>query len=223
MGTDLRRLGVLTVGQAPRDDITPTLRAVFGEPVHLQQCGALDGLTDAGVADLAPIDGETPLETRLLSGDPVLVAEERLKPLLRAVADRLTSSCDVTFVLCSGEFPALAESHPAVVQPVHILRGAVTAFCRNRVLGIIGPPSDMTEALARWGAFAGAVITSAASPYGHDGEVAAAAADLAERGAQIMFLNDMAFTAEHRAAAAIAGVPVLCALTVVARVLRDVV
>src|SRR5665647_3527413 len=211
MGTGHRRLGVLTVGQAPRDDVTPTLRAVLGESVLLRESGALDGLTEEGLADLAPRDSETPLETRLSGGAPVLVAEERL-----------VRSCDLTLLLCSGEFPALAESHIGVVQPVHLLRGAVAALCHDRVLGIVGPASDMEGAPRRWGRCAGAVITSAASPYGRDGEVGAAVDDLAERGAQLVFLNDMAFTAEHRAAAASAGLPVLCATTVVAHVLKDV-
>jgi len=222
MGTGHRRLGVLTVGQAPRDDVTPTLRAVLGESVLLRESGALDGLTEEGLADLAPRDSETPLETRLSGGAPVLVAEERLVPLLRAAAERLARSCDLTLLLCSGEFPALAESHIGVVQPVHLLRGAVAALCHDRVLGIVGPASDMEGAPRRWGRCAGAVITSAASPYGRDGEVGAAVDDLAERGAQLVFLNDMAFTAEHRAAAASAGLPVLCATTVVAHVLKDV-
>src|SRR5665647_3521092 len=130
MGTGHRRLGVLTVGQAPRDDVTPTLRAVLGESVLLRESGALDGLTEEGLADLAPRDSETPLETRLSGGAPVLVAEERLVPLLRAAAERLARSCDLTLLLCSGEFPALAESHIGVVQPVLVAEERLVPLLR---------------------------------------------------------------------------------------------
>jgi len=223
VGSDLRHLGLLTVGQSPREDVTPTLRAILGESVHLRESGALDGLTEAGITGLSPRNGETPLETRLSDRAPVLVAEERLVPLLRQAADRLEVTCDRTLLLCSGEFPALAESHPAVVQPVHLLRGMVRAFCADRVLGIVGPSSDMDAAPQRWGAYARTVVTSAASPYGGEVGVRAAAAAVVELGAQLVFLNDMAFTGEHRATATAAGVPVLCATIAAGLLIGEVV
>ena len=49
-------LGTLTIGQAPRADITPILRAVLPEGTQLMQAGVLDGLSKEQIAaDYAPI------------------------------------------------------------------------------------------------------------------------------------------------------------------------
>jgi protein AroM len=220
MGSDPLSIGLLTVGQSPRDDVRPTLRAILGESVHLRESGALDGLTRAGLDELGPAPGETPLETRAAGGG-IMVSEERLLRLLRAAASRLEDSCDLTLLLCSGEFPELAESHPRVIQPVHLLRGTVRALCRGRVLGIVGPQSDVADAPERWGAYATRVVASAASPYGAAAAVGAAARKVVDQGGELVFLNDMAFTGRHRSHAAAAGAPVLCATTLVAQAVRD--
>ncbi len=221
MRRDRLRLGLLTVGQSPREDVTPTLRAILGESVHLRESGALDGLTEEDLRALAPHEGETPLET-WCHGGAVVVAEERLMPRLQAAADRLERLSDLTLLLCSGEFPELTLSHPGVVQPVHMLRGAVRALCAGGVLGIVGPESDMSEAPGRWQEYATTVITAAASPYAAITEVRVAVADLVDRGATLVFLNDMAFTSDHRSQASNAGARVLCATTWVATALEDI-
>src|SRR5665647_636386 len=113
MGTGHRRLGVLTVGQAPRDDVTPTLRAVLGESVLLRESGALDGLTEEGLADLAPRDSETPLETRLSGGAP---RGRRLRRPAGAVRDdrgrARPQGRPVTSIACSGGSVMTGDDDP---------------------------------------------------------------------------------------------------------------
>ena len=221
MVSDLRHLGLLTVGQSPRADVTPTLRAILGESVHLCESGALDGLSEADIAALAPEVGETPLETRSSAG-PVILSQERLLPLLEAAAERLADSCEVALLLCSGEFPTLTERVPQVIQPVHLLRGVVQGWCSGRTLGIVGPETDMEEAPQHWGVYARELKVSAASPYGPPEGISSAAVDVVDRGAEFVFLNDMAFTTVHQVMAKRAGRPVLCATTAIASLLKDV-
>ena len=37
-------VGLVTIGQAPRDDVVPDMVEILGRDVHLVQAGALDGL-----------------------------------------------------------------------------------------------------------------------------------------------------------------------------------
>ncbi|MGH3750343.1 MAG: AroM family protein, partial [Micromonosporaceae bacterium] len=57
-------LGVVTIGQAPRDDLVPEMVPLL-PPARIVEHGALDGMSAAQIADLAPKPGEQPLTSRL--------------------------------------------------------------------------------------------------------------------------------------------------------------
>ena len=55
----IRKIGTLTIGQAPRSDITPILEAALPPHVECLHAGVLDGLDDAAVAArFAPQPGD---------------------------------------------------------------------------------------------------------------------------------------------------------------------
>ena len=47
------RIGMVTVGQAPRTDVVPDMATLLPD-VEIVQAGALDGLDRAAIATLAP-------------------------------------------------------------------------------------------------------------------------------------------------------------------------
>ena len=69
-----RTLGIITIGQAPRDDISDlfAIHAPAGTRVILR--GALDGLSDAEVDTLRPENGADTLYTRLRGGRDVKIS-----------------------------------------------------------------------------------------------------------------------------------------------------
>lgn len=218
----VRTLGLLTLGQAPRLDVTPSLRRLLGPRVRIVERGGLDGFTGASLAALAARDGEAQVETRLASGAAFAVRRAALLARLVEAGQHLAATCDLALLLCSGEFPALAEACPGLVQPIHILRGVVRAVAADRVLGIIGPASDMAEAPEQWRPYAPRVVCAAASPYQRNGAAAAAGRAAAGLGAQVILLDDMGFNDGHRKAVArAANLPVLCASTLTARALKE--
>ena len=215
-------LGLLTLGQSPRADVTPAFRAVLGDAVRILERGALDGLEGEALHQLRALPPEPALETRLRSGAPIGLRKAALLPLLETAARALAAECDAVLLLCSGAFPALEDSCPELIQPVHLLRGAVRALCRQRRLGVIGPASDLDAAPDQWAPFAARVVCSPASPYEPVAATAVAARALVRAGAQVVLLDDLGFGLEHRAAAAACGVPVLCATTLAARTLLEI-
>jgi protein AroM len=219
-----RTLGLLTLGQSPRADVTPTLRAILGESVRILEQGALDGLGPEGLEALRAGDGEHPLETRLLTGEAIGLSRAALMPRLIAAGAELSGRCQSVLLLCSGEFPDLAAACPRLIQPIRILRGIIAAVAEHRTLGLIGPGSDLAGAPGQWHAYAPRLICAPGSPYGPADALAAAGRDLAARGADLIFLDDMGFSEAHRLTVALeARLPVLCATTLTARVLGEVV
>ncbi|MCE1195720.1 AroM family protein [bacterium] len=117
------KIGGLTIGQAPRDDVAREFQEAAGEGVELIQAGALDGLTREAIAACAP-DPARPgvvLVTRLLDGTEVALDEALILPLLRAGIGRLEEVGVSSIALfCTGEFPPLETSVP-LLRPDRIL------------------------------------------------------------------------------------------------------
>src|SRR6185437_12553493 len=83
----MQRVGLITIGQSPREDIVASMfdrSASFACIEH----GALDDLNQAQIEQLAPQDDELPLVSRLRDGTEVLIAKERIIPLLQRAVER---------------------------------------------------------------------------------------------------------------------------------------
>jgi protein AroM len=219
----VRTLGLLTLGQTPRADVTPTLQSLLGKSVRILERGGLDGLSAQELAAVTAREGESQLETRLRSGAAIALSKKAVLPRLIEAGQWLARESDALLLLCSGEFPALAQACPGLIQPIHILRGVISAVARNRVLGLVGPESDLAAAPAQWAPHAAKVICAAASPYEALDAAVAAGISLAGRGAEVILMDDMGFNEQHRTAVSHAvRCPVICATTVTARVLCEV-
>lgn len=68
----MKKLGLITVGQAPRDDVIIDLLPIFGPEIELIQAGALDGLSLQEISSFAPQDGDYVLVSRLKDGSSVI-------------------------------------------------------------------------------------------------------------------------------------------------------
>src|SRR3546814_14784636 len=79
-----RQVASLTVGQTPRSDVLPDILSHMPFPVEVEEFGALDGLSDAEIADLAPRSGEYSLITRLCDGRDVVISKQRAAEIGRA-------------------------------------------------------------------------------------------------------------------------------------------
>jgi len=192
------KLGILTLGQSPRDDIIPTFESVLGEGVTYIQSGALDKLTPYEIEQITTNIENIGIETRLLSGESILVRKESLIKNLTEKAIELDEECDKTVLLCSGRFPALKRSTPNLIQPIEYLHPLVKAAASDRCLCIVGPDSDMAMAPYQWRDSAQKIVTAAASPYEQDKKLKNAAKIAKESGAELIFMDDMGFTEAQR-------------------------
>jgi protein AroM len=70
-----KRVAFVTIGQSPRNDVVPDILAETRVKFEATERGALDGLDDATIADLAPRRGEERLVSRLRDGREVLLGK----------------------------------------------------------------------------------------------------------------------------------------------------
>src|SRR2546422_953146 len=75
------RVGMVTIGQAPRVDVVPAMADVLGPDVEIIERGALDGLGGDEIAQLAPESDDEVLVTRLTDGSSVFVGKRGVTPL----------------------------------------------------------------------------------------------------------------------------------------------
>ena len=165
---------VLTIGQAPRDDIEKELRQVLGErPIEMR--GALDGLSAEEINQFSPESASDTFHTRLANGVDVMISKKavtgRLEEMLATTGSR------PVVVACTGKFVGLSR-HQNVLFPSTILEGVVDAVAPAEcTLGVLVPLAEQVEPLTRqWHRSNREVVVAAVKPGDDPTEAAAALA-----------------------------------------------
>lgn len=215
-----RHLAILTIGQSPRDDVVPVLQQFLPERVSIHQVGALDELDDHGIANLAPRNEWDGIETRLRTGQSVVVSKAGLDALLVHAISGLHDDGPVLF-LCSSAFPAI-HGKPGIIQPNELILPIVRHVASGHLLGVIGPESDLPRQPDYWHPHAPGAIFAAGSPHSSPDSLRISGAQLMADGATILFLDCMGFSEDTREMlSSTLGIPVLCATTLVGRLLAE--
>jgi protein AroM len=219
-------LGTLTIGQAPRPDVTPIIDRHVPADVHRIHRGVLDGLPDAEIdARFIARPGEPVLVTRLQDGR---VAELSRRRMREGVQDALgvleAEGCDVILLLCTGTFEGLECKQAWLVEPDHIIPGMVAGLIEQRQLGIIVPiASQIGSESGKWHSLATPPIFASASPYGanSEAEVRRAGTELKARGAEAILLDCIGFIEWHRAVLQPFDIPVILSNAAAAKAVSE--
>jgi protein AroM len=143
-------LGTLTIGQAPRPGVTPTIDRHVPAKVRHMHRGVLDGLSDAEIdARFRAAPEEPVLVTRLKNGRVVELSRRRVR---EGVQDKLVvleaDGCDVILLLCTGTFEGLECNKAWLVEPDHIIPGMVAGLVERRQLGVPASSNGGNSALS---------------------------------------------------------------------------
>ena len=194
----MKTVGMITIGQSPRDDIVPEMEKLLWPDIRVTQAGALDGLSRAEIAALAPAPGQDALITRLTDGTSVVVAKQRISDLVQARLDQLADTVDASVILCTGTFH-LRSAHP-ILEPDRIMFAAAQALFDGGRFGVIIPIAEQREsATARWGAIGERLTVAVSSPYRGPAGVEEAAKELRAAGATLVMMDCMGFTQAMKA------------------------
>ena len=223
----MRTVGFVTIGQSPRPDIMEEFeRALPG--VRLAQRGALDDLTDAEIAALAPSPGDEVLVSRLRSGRPARLAHRPIDGRVQICLGRFAEEgVALVVLLCTGEFPGLAfrgvllRPHRVLPHVVAAVREGLPADAPVRLGVMVPDEAQIPQAESRWSGRA-AVTVAAASPYGDAATLARGARTLAAAAVSLVVMDCIGYTREmQQAVARAAGVPVVFATGALALVARE--
>ncbi|HEY3064802.1 MAG TPA: AroM family protein [Methylomirabilota bacterium] len=222
------RIGMVTIGQAPRVDVVPEMADLIGPRAEIVERGALDGLDGSAIAALAPRPRDEVLVTRLADGSSVFLGKERVTPLVQARIDAVErDGAALTVVLCTGTFAGLRATRP-LVEPDRVLHGVLRGVAFRGRLGILTPSErHIEQTRARWTAYGFDPVVLALSPYHgdvSDHDVAGITHTLREAGVGFVLGDCMGFRRSVREGLAAAlGVPVVIANLLVARVVAELI
>lgn len=235
MGGKKRRLAAITIGQAPRVDLTPDILPLLPEGVDLVEYGALDERTFEeveaafGAGEFALREGDETLVSRMRDGRQAHFTERYVTPLVQAKIDQAEEEgADAVVLLCTGAFPPFSHRVP-LVEPQGLLHAVVGALCDGRPVGDLVPmPDQVDQTYAYWGEHGVEVQVAAVSPYlNTPAKVGAAAARAfgaagTDHRVALVCTDCMGFTTEmKRAIEDATGLSVVLPRTLVARVLAE--
>ncbi len=218
-----RTLGIVTIGQAPRDDIVELFAAQAPAGTKVILRGALDGLSDAEVDALPPQNGADTLYTRLRGGRDVKISKQAVIDRSPATLARLRADgCDAIIYACTGEFPPM-EGDEGVLFPSRVLSGLAEGLLPRGRLGLLVPFAEQGEKLkAKWARAGVEVVVEALVPSASPAETKAVADRLAAAKPDLIALDCMSYTPATKAAMKErVPAPTLLAITATGRILRE--
>ncbi|HUZ02269.1 MAG TPA: AroM family protein [Thermomicrobiaceae bacterium] len=219
----MNRIGLITIGQGPRDDVVASMFDAR-PPAGLLQAGALDLLDDDAIGRLGPRPGDDPLVTRLGDGREVEIAEGRIVEHLQGALDRVVDAgAGIVVVLCTGEFPELRSRVP-IIFPDRLLRGTVDALLPAGVLGVLMPHRGQGSLMSRkWATATRSIACAVASPYTESSVLAMRARELASRDVDLIVMDCMGYDRRMKSAVAAAvGLPTMLANRLVGRIVEEI-
>jgi len=219
------RIGLVSAGQSPEEDLSPFLRNSFCRPVEVIERAIQDDLDREAIAALRPDPGEPGVVTKLRDGSLPLLAQRKIAPVLQGVVHRLVEEgAQNVVILCGAEW-STTRSARLVVNPGRLLPSAISALVWGRRLGIIKPSPNHVEKERKRYADLGveAVVTSAPpvpDPARFD-TVREAASYLRSREVDLIWMTCVGMDPPMKSAVEeIAGKPVVLAGTLLSGVLN---
>lgn len=203
-------IGILTIGQSPRNDLSSVIKDRFHDDVRLVERGALDSIGDDKLKQLTPTDSKNVFITKLRNETTITIAEETLLPFLQNELTALEKEVDVVLMLCTGAFPTLKATKP-VIYPDQLLTHVTRAILpADSKVGLIIPLAEQKEMLQeKWDEARFQLEVEVASPY-EGGHFVEAGRKLKEKGVQLIVLDCMGYNeAQKRQVQQGSGLPVL--------------
>ena len=219
------KIGAITIGQAPRVDVTADIMDIFGGNSELFQRGGLDGLTREEIETFKPEEGDYVLVSRLTDGSSVTFAERYILGNLQKGIDALEAEgVRLIMVFCTGEFPESLTSNVPMVFPNDLLHKIVPMLTKTRhIIAMTPSPLQVDQNNAKWEGFVEKCTSVAASPYGPWEDLERAAEAAKDLDGDVIVLDCIGFTKKMKAMfAEKTGKLVILPRTLLARVISEV-
>lgn len=219
------KIGAVTIGQAPRVDVTADILRIFDDSLELVQAGGLDGLTREEIAEFAPGKDDYVLVSRLQDGSSVTFAERYILPRLQdAITKMEEEGCSLIMMFCTGSFPeTLSTKKIPMIYPCELLNRLVPLMTKKSSIICMTPSPLQTEQCEnKWRNYVKEVKTIAASPYGEWEALEQAAEEVKNMDADLIVLDCIGYTQKMKEMfAEKTGKKVVLPRTLLARVVSE--
>ena len=221
----MTKIGAITVGQAPRVDVTSDIIPLL-QGCELLEKGGLDGLTRQQIEAFAPQEGDYVLVSRLVDGSSVTFAEKHVLPRLQAAIDELEAQgCRLILFFCTGDFPATFHANVPLIFPNQILQGLVPLLTATGRIAVVTPsPLQLGQSKNKWEKYVPQATPVAASPYEGLEGIRQAAQQVAGLDCDLVVLDCIGYTLEMKQIFAQAtGKNIVLSRTLLARVVSELI
>ncbi|MDW7668947.1 MAG: AroM family protein [Bacillota bacterium] len=219
----LKKLGLITIGQSPRDDITKDINKILNDNIYLYQKGALDNYTREEIESKFSPDKDT-LVTKLRDGTQVEIDEKYIEDLIQeCIYDLEKKGCKVIALYCTGKFGKL-NSNSILIKPHEILHDIVKNLSLKN-LGVMVPDESQKVQMEKWwDNYNINTSIEAASPYKDIDIIETASKKLKEEKIDAIFMDCMGYTQEMKSIVEkITDKKVILPRTLVARIINDII
>jgi len=223
----MNKLGMITIGQAPRTDVAPIIEKYLDGRAELVQVGVLDGFTKQYIEEtFYPESGDYVLTSRLTTGEHVVMSRAKIQPILQEKINHLEEmGISQILLLCTGVFPGLTTKTSHLIEPDQIIPPTVKAMVGNRRLGVLVPLEEQKKELQlKYAPYGLNPVFAVASPYQNDVASFAQAANELKDKVDLVLLDCMGYTEEGRALVSKAtGLPVILSNAMMAKLISEMI
>ncbi len=218
------KIGAVTIGQAPRTDITGDILPMLSPNIELVEYGALDPFSFEEASEkFAPKGQESVLVSRMRDGRQVKMSEDAVIPLVQECIHRAEADgVDATVLFCTGRFPELSHQK-LLIMPQPILHSLVQKLTLTKPIGLFVPDSSQLTQVREW--FSQSQISFVpvtASPYREAKQMGERAGILKGQDLSCVLLDCMGYGIQMKQDIEKAcGLPVLLPRTFIARLLNE--
>ena len=191
----MKKLLVITVGEAPRDEIMEEMYPYL-KNFEVIQKGALDGLTKEYIEkNLKGEKGDYLLVSKLTNGEYVKFAEEKIIGRIQKIIDEYDKKISYILILCTGHFNHKFNSKHEIIYPQNILKAVIKPILGKNHLMVINPSKDqIDQSKLFWSKQVENVDYYYASPYKKDvKEFDQAIAYIKEKNPDLVLLDCMGY------------------------------
>lgn len=220
----MKLIGMLTIGQSPRDDLIPSLKEILGEEFKIVEAGALDELTIDEVNNIELNPEHYILVSRMRNGKEIKITKKFVVPKMQKQLEKIEEQgVRLTVVMCTGKFPQF-KSKGLVVTPSEILKGVIEGSLKEGKLAVVYPTEEQIPYIKRDFSRPGIdLYADTVSPYESE-DVEGLLHRLQKEKPDLVFLNCFGFPIELKKKVVKAtGKPAIHSSSIVARVLKELI
>ncbi|WP_179874451.1 AroM family protein [Bacillus sp. AFS002410] len=223
----MTKLGMITIGQAPRHDMASVIEKHLNGHSEIVQVGVLDGFTKELIEEqLSPDFGDYILTTRLINGDSVVMSRKKMQSIMQDKINLLeTMGIKQILLLCTGEFPGLQTNISYLIEPDQIIPSAVKAILGQRRLGVIIPLAEQVDSIKnKFSQFGMNPYITIASPYKNDLKNFEKAAKELKGKVDLILLDCMAYQEQSRGIVSqLTDLPVIVSNVIMAKLVSEMI